>query len=348
VINVILTFISLKSSLLHFPVSLNVELIVYLLELTITKKDEYMELRLKNNDHIIYTLDLNFRGIQGTIAAYLIPHKLGAVLVECGPGSTIPTLVDGLNSKGYSVTDITDVLLTHIHLDHAGAAGWLAKQGANIHVHPVGAPHLRNPEKLLASAERIYGDALDTLWGEFLPVPNDRLIVLQDGDVIEINELAFKVLNTPGHANHHFVYLFEEACFSGDIAGVRMSGINHLRLPTPPPEFNLESWRQSLNVLRKEEFAYIIATHFGVFSDPEWHMAAVEDALDEIERWMEENMQRGLSSEDFNSQYVDWENERAIAAGINQNSMDLYDTSNPSWISAAGLQRYWQKFRQDN
>ena len=212
----------------------------------------------------------------------------------------------------------------------------------------MGAPHLINPAKLLASAGRIYGDNMESLWGEFLSVPEEQVIIHQDKAYFEVEELEFTALDTPGHANHHFVYLFEEACFSGDIAGVRMSGINHLRLPTPPPEFNLESWRNSLNVLRGEEFAYIIATHFGVFSDPEWHMAAVEDALDEIEHWMEENMSGGLSAEDFNSQYVDWEKERAIAAGINQNSMDIYDTSNPSWISAAGIKRYWQKFRQDN
>lgn len=307
-----------------------------------------MDLKNKINEHTIYTLDLNFRGIKGTIAAYLIPHKSGAVLVECGPGSTIPVLMANLNAIGYAVTDITDVLLTHIHLDHAGAAGWFARQGATIHVHPVGAPHLRDPERLLASAGRIYGDNLGALWGAFLPVPDEKLITHQDGDVIEIEELVFNALDTPGHAYHHFVYLFEGACFSGDIAGVRMTGKNHLRLPTPPPEFNLERWRNSMKLLTEQEISYIIPTHFGIFSDPGWHLAALEKALDEIEDWMEEYLPRGLSSEKINTQYIDWEKERSLAAGIDPQSIDSYDTSNPSWISAAGLQRYWQKFRGDN
>lgn len=304
-----------------------------------------MELKNNINGRTVYTLDMNFRGIKGTIAVYLIPHKSGAVLVECGPGSTIPVLIDNLNAIGYSVSDISDVLLTHIHLDHAGAAGWFAQQGAKIHVHPVGAPHLRNPEKLLASAGRIYGDKMDTLWGEFLSVPDEMLITHQDGEVIEIEELIFNALDTPGHAYHHYVYLFEGACFSGDIGGVRMTGKYHLRLPTPPPEFNLEIWRNSTKLLKNQEISSIIPTHFGVFSDPEWHLAALEKALDEIEGWMEEYLPRGLSSEKINAQYVNWEKERSLAAGIDLQSIDSYDTSNPSWISAAGLQRYWQKFR---
>lgn len=307
-----------------------------------------MEHKIIINEHPVYTLDLNFRGIKGTIAAYLIPHKSGAVLVECGPGSTIPVLIDNLKAIGFSVSDISDVLVTHIHLDHAGASGWFAQQGATIHVHPVGAPHLWNPEKLLASAGRIYGDKLDSLWGEFLSVPNEMLITHQDGDLIEIEELVFKALDTPGHAYHHFVYLFEGACFSGDIAGVRLTGKNHLRLPTPPPEFNLESWRKSVKILKDQEISYIFPTHFGAFSDLEWHLAALDKALDEIEGWMKEYMPRGLSSEKINAQFVDWEKERSLAAGIDLQSIDSYDTSNPSWISAAGLQRYWQKFREDN
>ena len=137
-------------------------------------------------DQRIYIIDLHFLGFPGAIASYLVSHAHGAVLVECGPSSTLPALQAGLKAHGFAATDITDVLLTHIHLDHAGAAGWLARQGARIHVHPAGASHLLNPEKLLASASRIYGEAMQTLWGEFLPVPPERLRVPQDGDDIEI------------------------------------------------------------------------------------------------------------------------------------------------------------------
>ena len=119
---------------------------------------------------------------------------------------------------------VTDVLLTHIHLDHGGAAGWWSRQGARVHVHPVGAPHLLNPEKLLASAQRIYGDDMGRLWGDFLAVPRDRLIEHADNDTIEIGGLAFTAIETPGHAEHHFAYLCEGTCFTGDIGGVRLNG----------------------------------------------------------------------------------------------------------------------------
>ena len=130
----------------------------------------------------IVTLDLNFQGLPQAIATYLIRHRDTAVLVECGPGSTLEALRAGLAANGLSPRDVTHVLLTHIHLDHAGAAGWMAAQGAKILVHPVGAPHLQNPEKLLRSAQRIYGDQMDALWGDFRPVPESSLQVPSDGE----------------------------------------------------------------------------------------------------------------------------------------------------------------------
>ena len=301
-------------------------------------------------DKIIHTLDLNFMGFPGTIAAYLIPHAHGAVLVETGPGSTLPALQAGLAAHGLRASDITDVLLTHIHLDHAGAAGWLARQGAKIHVHPVGAPHLVDPEKLLSSARRIYGDRMEALWGEFLPVPEERLSVLQDGDVVEIEGLSFRALDTPGHANHHFAYLFHDVCFSGDIGGVRLAGTRHLRLPMPPPELNLEKWRQSLDKLGREfssrsELTRIAPTHFGIFTDPGWHLAALAKALDEVETWMESIMPSDPPIESLNEQFVNWSRQRSLAEGLDSGLLEKYETANPSWMTSYGIQRYWRKHR---
>lgn len=293
----------------------------------------------------IQVIDLKFHGMAGAIAAYLIPHQAGVALIECGPGSTIQNLTAELSSRGYTPEDITDVFLTHIHLDHAGAAGWLARHGACIHVHPVGAPHLRNPEKLLASARRIYGDQMDSLWGETLPVPEERLHIIQDGECEEIGGLSIRALDTPGHANHHHAYLLENVCFSGDIGGVRLAGLRHIRLPMPPPEFHLESWRQSLEKLRKERFDFIAPTHFGIFSDPEWHLSAVEEALDEVEAWMEAIMPRQLPLEELNEEFLRWARQRSLAAGITPEFLDVYEAANPSWMSTLGIQRYWEKYR---
>src|SRR6185369_10433244 len=135
----------------------------------------------------IVTLELNFQGRPHAIASYLIRQGDAVVLIESGPGSTLPALQAGLAQEGLSASDVTHVLLTHIHLDHAGAAGWLAQQGAEIYVHRVGAPHMLNPEKLIASATRIYGDRMESLWGEFLPVPQNQLKVANDAEEIVID-----------------------------------------------------------------------------------------------------------------------------------------------------------------
>jgi glyoxylase-like metal-dependent hydrolase (beta-lactamase superfamily II) len=296
----------------------------------------------------IITLDLNFLGISEAIASYLIPHASGAILVECGPGSTIVNLQTELASYGYSIADISDVLLTHIHLDHAGAAGWLSRQGARIHVHPVGAPHMLEPEKLLVSARRIYGDQMERLWGEFLPVLPGQLSVPEDEQEIEIHGLRFTPLDTPGHANHHYVYLFEGVCFSGDVGGVRIPGTPHLRLPMPPPEFHLEKWRSSLRRLQSADIYKIAPTHFGIFEDVTWHLSAIEKALDEIEAWMEDTMPQGLPIEELNRNFLNWTHQRSLNAGLLEEEITPYESANPSWMSTYGIERYWRKYRTES
>jgi len=269
---------------------------------------------------MIHTLDLNFMGIAGAIAAYMLPHRNGVILIECGPGSTLPGLKLALQGHGYTEKDVTDVFLTHIHLDHGGAAGWMARQGARIYVHPVGAPHLLNPEKLLASAARIYGNMMETLWGEFLSVPAERLVVLQDREEVDIEGIRLQAIDTPGHANHHFAYIGEDTCFSGDIGGVRLQGSRHLRVPMPPPEFNLESWRASVGKLKMEykkgSFNKIAPTHFSIHSDPDWHLPALKRALDEVEAWIERIMPPDPSLELLNEYFLDWVRKKAQAEGV--------------------------------
>lgn len=294
---------------------------------------------------VVHTLDLNFRGISGTIASYLIPHKDGVVLIECGPGSTISDLKEGIEGYGYRIEDVTDVLLTHIHLDHAGASGWLAKHGACIHVHPLGAPHMRDPEKLLQSAGRIYGDMMEPLWGKFLPVPEDQISVPEDEDHIKIGNLEFQAIDTPGHANHHYAYLWENICFCGDIGGVRMRGQQHISLPMPPPEFHLEKWRQSVKKLRQFKFSHIAPTHFDIYTDPEWHLNALEQALSELEKWMEKNMREDPPLEKLRTMITEWEHQRLVKNGLGAHHESAQQAANPTYMSADGIYRYWYKYR---
>ena len=293
----------------------------------------------------VITLDLNFQGRKQAIAAYLIPHSSGVVLIECGAGSTLPGLQTALAEHGYSVADVTHVLLSHIHLDHAGAAGWLARQGAEVYVHPVGAPHMLNPEKLLASAARIYGDRMDELWGEFLSVPDDRLTVAEDAQEIVIGNLHFLPIDTPGHAYHHYAYLFEDICFSGDIGGVRIPGFPYMRIPMPPPELHLERWRESVKRLRREKFNRIAPTHFGIFDDPDWQLNELEKNLDAVSRWLEDVMPAAPPIEELRQLFSDWMDEQARKSGLSETVTKVYEVANPVGMSADGLQRYWKKYR---
>ncbi len=294
----------------------------------------------------IHTIDLNFQGISKTIAAYLIPHSQGAVLIESGPGSTLPGLERGLAKLDYTFSDITDVLLTHIHLDHAGAAGWLAQQGAQIYVHWIGAPHMLNPEKLISSAARIYGDQMDLLWGEFLPVPEDKLTILNNGDKIHIENLIFRAVDTPGHATHHMAYIFEDICFSGDVGGVRLPGPPFIRLPTPPPEFHIESWRKSITKLKKENFTRIAPTHFGIYEDADVHLNILEQTLNDVERWMENTLPSQSTPEGLRDSFTQWEHERCSSVGLDQGMLLAYSLAMPLGMGANGIWRYWDKFRK--
>ncbi|MGE0760166.1 MAG: MBL fold metallo-hydrolase [Pirellulaceae bacterium] len=291
----------------------------------------------------IETLDLHFQGHPRVVASFLIRHAGGAVLVDCGPGSTIPALEAALSERGLSVTQVTDVLLTHIHLDHAGAAGWLARRGARIHVHPQGAAHLLNPDKLLASAARIYGEQMEPLWGSFLPVPPDRLLIPRDGEAVIVGEHQWIALDVPGHAEHHFAYLYGDACFCGDVGGIRLPGPPHVRVPMPPPEFHLEKWRASVTRLQSLGMSRIALAHFGIYDDAASHLRALSRALDEVEEFLHATMVVGPSVDELNATFLAWSADRSRGEGLSEAELASYEAANPSWMSAAGMLRYWRR-----
>jgi glyoxylase-like metal-dependent hydrolase (beta-lactamase superfamily II) len=202
-----------------------------------------------------------------------------------------------------------------------------------------------NPEKLLASATRIYGDRMDSLWGAFLPVPANQLIVPKEAEVIVIGNLRFLPINTPGHAEHHYAYLFENICFSGDVGGVRIPGYQYLRVPMVPPELNLARWRESIKRLRGETIAHIAPTHFGFYDDPDWHLRDVEKRLEVSERWLEQTMSEDPSPpiEALRQSFTEWMTEQGAEMGLSEDVMAAYQLANPPGMSADGLLRYWKK-----
>ncbi len=297
----------------------------------------------------IYTLDLYFQNCSNAIASYLIPYAEGLILIESGPGSTQDQLEKNIHELGYQLGDLTHLFLTHIHLDHAGAAGWLAeKTGATVFVHPRGAPHMVDPTRLLASAARIYQDKMDELWGNFLPVPEQQLIILNDGDEVQVGPYTLRALDTPGHANHHLAYLLDDICFSGDVGGVRIQYGNtrSLRLPMPPPEFHPPRWRESIAKLKKEHFTKIVPTHFGFYEDVDWHLDQLLRELDIIEEWMAAIMPRGLEIEELRQEFLNWVQTRAQELAIGGEAADALEKANPSGMSADGIKRYWEKYMQ--
>ena len=296
----------------------------------------------------IVTIDLNFQNKTQAIASYLIKHQDAVVLIESGPGSTLSALETGLAKENLSPRDITHVLLTHIHLDHAGAAGWLSRQGAEIHVHPNGAPHLLHPEKLIASAARIYGDRMQSLWGEFLPVEQGQLKVPQDAQEISIGNLKFVAINTPGHAEHHYSYLFEDVCFSGDVGGVRIPGYPYMRAPMPPPELHFGRWQESLARLRSLKFTRMAPTHFGMFEDADWQLNELSLILSATEKWLEEIMPANPSVDVLREEFTGWMERQSREQELSEEVIQAYTLANPLGMGADGLMRYWKKFRADN
>jgi glyoxylase-like metal-dependent hydrolase (beta-lactamase superfamily II) len=299
-----------------------------------------------NTQPLVHTLDLHFLDCPNAIASYLIPHPRGAILIESGPGSTQKKLQDNLAALGYQLEDVTHLLLTHIHLDHAGASGWLSGFGAQVYVHERGYPHLLDPSKLIASATRIYQENMDYLWGEIKPVPEEQLHALSGGEEIQVGSLVFRCLDTPGHANHHLAFLLDEICFSGDVGGVRIktAGAKHLRVPMPPPEFHPPFWRSSIAKLREENISWIAPTHFGFFEDVSWHLDHVLFELDAVEEWMYRTLPRGLPLDELRQVFISWVHSRSRTLGLGEGALDAFEKANPSGMSADGIKRYWDKY----
>lgn len=291
----------------------------------------------------IYTLDLNFQNVPQTIAAYLIVGPAGPVLVETGPGSTLPTLLNHLAGYGYEPADIHHVIVTHIHLDHAGAASWWAQQGAQVYVHPFGLPHLVDPSKLLASASRIYGDKMDSLWGTMVPAPTERVTAVHDGDIISAGGLQFHCLETPGHARHHHVIRLENIAFTGDAAGIRLPHNPLVDMPAPPPEFDRETWQHTLDRLQAAQFTTLYPTHFGPLHDVNHQLDTLRALINEATEFLHQQMLLGLARPELIAAYETWVRARGQALGLTAAQMHQYEMANPLYMSVDGIMRYWQK-----
>ena len=254
--------------------------------------------------------------------------RVGDVLVDPGPESSLRTLVEALGGEPPRA-----LLLTHIHLDHAGAAGAIVRRWpeVTVYVHQVGAPHLVDPAKLLASARRLYGDDMERLWGEVAPVPEGNLRALAGGETVE----GFRVAYTPGHASHHVSYLHEDSgrAFVGDVVGVQVERGGPVLTPTPPPDIDVEAWNRSLSLVAEWEPASLGITHFGAIERPFEHLAIVRDRL---AAWA--TLARELDGSAFEAHI-----RQEIAANTDPDTAAAYLQACPPEQQWPGLERYWRR-----
>ncbi len=296
----------------------------------------------------VHLIDLNYLDIPGAIGAWVIDAPDGPVIIECGPHSCHDRLVAGLADLGHAPADVKHVVVTHIHLDHAGAAGWWAREGAHIHVHEFGARHLIDPAKLIASATRIYGDEMDRLWGEILAAPEDRVHEVRDNDVLRINGIELTALETPGHARHHHAFRYGNVCFTGDAAAMitpELPGVpgGFIALPTPPPEYDLEAWLASIERLRAHDFEAINLTHFGTIDAPAAHFDRLATTLRDHAQFIRERFEAGDAEDAIVDAYRAWYQSQADAAGVDQRTFGRFVSKHVVAMNVSGVVRYLKK-----
>ena len=290
----------------------------------------------------IHTIDLYFQGDSQTVAAFLTPTEDGPVLIETGPYSTFQSLASGVQKLGYELSDIRHVLLSHIHFDHAGAAWALAELGATIYVHPVGLPHLANPERLLNSARMIYQEKMDSMWGAIHAIAEDRLRAVSHGEYITIGSSQFTAWHTPGHAIHHIAWQLGADIFTGDVGGVYIEG-GVVAPPCPPPDIHLEDWKKSLDIIRGLNPDRLWLTHFGPISEVDQHLSALEVAMHDWADWIRPFFEQGMPAEAITPLFVAFVEEDMRNRGCSEELIEKYNLANPAYMSVGGLLRYWKK-----
>jgi glyoxylase-like metal-dependent hydrolase (beta-lactamase superfamily II) len=273
-------------------------------------------------------LDLVF-GLPRVIGVYLLDTDDGPALFDCGPATAVAALKRALAGHDLELTDVRHLLLSHIHLDHAGGAGVLVREHPELQVHvsEIGAPHLVDPSRLERSARRLYGDTFDTLWGELTPVPEANVHVVDD------SVLGLDCFPTPGHASHHVSYLDGDGTlYAGDAAGVRIQPARHILPVSPPPDVDVEAWHRTIDTIASRRPERLALIHFGVVDDPAEHLERLRAQLD---LWAA-RVRDGASEDEFVAAA------RADLAA-DEDDVEPWEKAAPLWQSYAGLRRYWDK-----
>jgi glyoxylase-like metal-dependent hydrolase (beta-lactamase superfamily II) len=271
------------------------------------------------------------------------------LLVDSGPESAFEAVVKGVRQLGFQPAHVRHLLASHIHLDHTGGAWrWAKEYGTKIYANPRGAPHLVDPSKLVSSAARIYGDKMNRLWGAAGPIPEDHVIGVEDNAELRFGSRRFRVLYTPGHAQHHNAYWLESerTVFAGDVAGVLIRE-GPVIPPFPPPDIHLESWKDSLEKIRALSPASLHITHFGKVEDPLRTLDALEKRLFSWADWMKQRLLEGKSEMEIIPEFEKFTEQQLLADGTPNEDLVTYEQADPASMSVAGLTRYWRKYHPE-
>jgi glyoxylase-like metal-dependent hydrolase (beta-lactamase superfamily II) len=276
-------------------------------------------------------IDLHHQA-EHVVGVYLVETADGLALHDCGPTSCVPALKAGLAGRGLDLTDVSHLLLSHIHLDHAGAAGTLVREhpGLRVHVSEIGAPHVVDPSRLERSARRLYAETFDSLWGELVPVPEENV------DIVGDRVVGLDCFPSPGHASHHVCYLHEDGTlYAGDAVGVRIQPARHVLPVSPPPDVDVEGWFRTFEQIERRQPERLALVHFGVADSPSEHLAL---AREELTKWAE----RGERMDED-----EWvaAARRDLEAAVGDEA-DHWERAAPLWQSYVGMRRYWDKKRE--
>ncbi len=296
----------------------------------------------------VWAIDLGFQGWDKIVHAYLLTSPDELALIETGPTSTLPALYAGIAAAGFDISLLRKILVSHIHLDHSGGAGAIMRDYPEVEVlvHPIGAPHLIDPSRLVSSAARLYTDRMDELWGEVVPAPEERVISLSDGETLDAAGHVLSVLFTAGHASHHVAFWEPDLSliFTGDVGGVRMPGSGYVLPPAPPPDLAPDAWAISVERMRQTGAQRLCLTHGGVFDDATGHLETILPNLEEIEAVCRESMLAGATDDEV-TDLIQQQVEARIgpeAMGI-PGMVERYGWASPSFLSALGFRRYLTK-----
>ena len=290
-------------------------------------------------------VDLRFQGTPQIIATAVLDSPGGVALVDPGPTSCLPTLIDRLAAGGISTREIQAILLTHIHFDHAGATGSLVREHPHIRVfvHEKGAPHLIDPTKLVASATRLYGDQMDTLWGPLVPIPAANITPLAGGERIEAAGRRLEVAYTPGHASHHVCYFDPQSrvAFVGDVGGIRIAS-SFVLPPTPPPDIDIEAWVASVERVQAWHPETLMLTHFGPVDHPVPHLQQVLERLHRNAALAKSILDREATDAERVAAFSQ-ELHRDLRRELTEAEASHYELAVLAQHCWLGLARYWQR-----